>query len=103
MFASKVAKPQTKAAKSPTSKLAPRRSTLVEHRLGHDPVEQMLFLQRTIGNRAALRLLAQQASRAAGSAPGSDHEQEVAPENMMARKAPHGASWNFQQDPTSST
>jgi Domain of unknown function (DUF4157) len=37
MFAPKVAKSQTKAAQSPTSKLSPQRSTLGGHRLGHDP------------------------------------------------------------------
>src|SRR3954452_17338654 len=35
MFASKAAKPQTKAAENPKSKLAPRRSTLAGHRLGN--------------------------------------------------------------------
>ena len=72
MFAPKVAKPQTKAAEVPTSRLA------TGHR-GYDPVEQALFLQRSIGNQATLRLLAQRASRA---------EQEVAPENTTAREAP---------------
>jgi hypothetical protein len=41
MFAPKVAKAQTKAAESPTSKLVPQRSTLEGHRLGNDPVERL--------------------------------------------------------------
>ena len=69
MFAPKVAKPQTKSAESPTSKLAPRRSTLVGHH-GHDRVEQM-------------------------GARGTGHEQEVAPGNVM----PRGASWDFSKIP----
>jgi len=90
VFAPKVAKPQTKAADVPTSRLAPRRSTLVGHRLGYDPVDQALFLQHSIGNQATLRLLAQRSSRA---------EQEVALENTTAREVTHGPSWNFSKIP----
>jgi len=57
MFAPKVARPKTKAAESSTSRLVPHRATLVGHRLGHDPVERALFLQRAIGNQATVRLL----------------------------------------------
>lgn len=60
MFAPKVAKPQTKTAKSAISRLVPQRSTLVGHQLRHAPVEDMLFLQRTLGNQATSRLLARQ-------------------------------------------
>src|SRR5258705_6981511 len=81
MFATKVAKPQTKAAEVPTSKLAPRRDC--------DPVEQALFLQRSIGNQATLRLLTQRALRT---------EQEIAPENITTREAPRGASWDFSKN-----
>jgi hypothetical protein len=95
MFAPKVARPQTKAAESPTSKLAPQRLTVGGHRLGHDPVEQALFLQRTIGNQATLRLLAQRAAGPTTKKPGGDHEQGIAPENMVAQEAPRGVSWDF--------
>jgi hypothetical protein len=37
MFASKVAKPQAKAAEGSTSRLRPHRPTLLRHRLSHDP------------------------------------------------------------------
>jgi hypothetical protein len=77
VFAPKVAKPQTKAAEGPISRIAPQRSTLGGHRLGHGPVER---------TRATLRLLARQASRT---------EQEVAPENATDRKASRGLSWDF--------
>jgi Domain of unknown function (DUF4157)/Bacterial toxin 34 len=46
VFAPKVAKPQTRAPEGSTSKLAPWRSAL--DRLGHDPVKQALFLQRSV-------------------------------------------------------
>ena len=52
MFAPKIAKPQTKAAKSPISKLTTQHSMFVGHRLGHNPADQTLSLQRIIGNPA---------------------------------------------------
>jgi uncharacterized protein DUF4157 len=88
VFAPKAAKPQTKADEGPTGRTAPRRSTLGEHRLGHGPVEQVQFLQRSIGNQATLRFLARQSSWP---------EQEVAPENMKGRKAPRDLSWDFSR------
>ena len=59
MLAPRVAKLEN-AAESSTGKPALQRPTLVGRRLGHDPIEQALFLQRSIGNQATLRLLAQQ-------------------------------------------
>ena len=88
MFAPKVPKAQTKATEKSSSKM-PQRSTVLGHRLGHDPVEQALFLQRTIGNQATLRLLAQQTSRQQGSAT----------ENTMTGETPRGASWDFSKIP----
>ena len=99
MFAPKVAKPQTKAAESSTSKLAPRLSARAGHRLGHDPGEQELFLQRAIGNQATLRLLALRDSSLTGSEPRRQDEQEVDPENMAAREAPRGVGWDFSKIP----
>jgi hypothetical protein len=49
MFAPKVVKPQTKAAENPRHTLALQRST--RHWLGHEPVEEALFLQRAIGGQ----------------------------------------------------
>jgi hypothetical protein len=100
MFAPKVAKAQTKAAENPRSTLAPQRSTLAGHRLGHDPVEHALFLQRTIGNQATLRLLARQTSTPTVSNPPSYCEQEGgATENTTARETSRGASWDFSKIP----
>jgi hypothetical protein len=67
MFAPKIAKAQTRAAEDASRTLV--RPTLAGHRFGHDPVELALLLQRTIGNRATLRLLARQTSRPAVSNP----------------------------------
>lgn len=58
MFTPNVAQSQMKASESPTSRLTPQRLTPVGHRPGHDSVEQVLFLQRTIGNQATLGLMA---------------------------------------------
>src|SRR5262245_12321541 len=65
MFAPKVAKTPTKAANNPKSSLAPRQLTVARSRLGRDPAERILFLQRTIGNQATLRLLGHGAARGA--------------------------------------
>jgi hypothetical protein len=94
MFVPKVAKAHTKAVESPTRKSTPRRSTLVGHRFGHDPAEQALFLQRSIGNQAALRLLARRDSTLTGNW-RSDQEQDIIKENTTTQKVPRGVSWDF--------
>lgn len=81
MFAPKVSKPRTKAAENPTSKLVAQRSAFIGHRLGHDPVEQALLFQRTIGNQATMRLIAPQVSRSVRNGPDGDPKLEVATEN----------------------
>lgn len=101
MFAPKVAKPQTKAAESSTSKLAPHCSALAGHRLSHDLVEDVLSLQHTIRDQATLRPLQQQASKPAVSVPGTHYEQEVTMETMKFHEAPSSASWNFSKIPLS--
>ncbi len=95
MFAPKIAKPQMKATESSTSKLAPSQSALVGHRLGHDPVEQALFLRRKIGNQATLRLLARRGLSLTGSEPRSLDEQEADP----ASGTTPGISWDFSMIP----
>jgi hypothetical protein len=71
MFAPKVAKPQTKATIDPTHSLAHRRSTLMAQL--HGPIEQALTLQRTIGNQATLRLLAQRPRSVTANETGDVH------------------------------
>jgi hypothetical protein len=99
MFTPKVAKTQKKAAESPTGKLAPQRSTFAARSFGGGAVEQAQMLQRSIGNQAMLRLMAQLASRSVRNEPGGDHEQEVAPENMAALEASRGVAWDFSKIP----
>ena len=88
MFAPKVPKAQTKALENSSRKM-PQQSTLLGHRLGHNPVEQELFLQHTIWNQATLRLPAQQTSRQQGGAT----------ENTMTGEPSRGASWDFSKIP----
>jgi len=91
MFAPKISKPQTRSVS-----LAPPRSILTAQR--HSPVEQALLLQRTIGNQATLRLLAQRARNLTGNVPHNHDEREAA-ENSIARAAPPGPSWDFSKIP----
>jgi hypothetical protein len=100
MFAPRIAKPQTKAAvSSSTSRLPPQHSTPTGHRIGHVPVEQALFLQRTIGNQATLRLLAHRTRSLTESEPHSRDEQEANPASEAARRASSVASWDFSKIP----
>src|SRR4051794_5818068 len=98
MFASKVAKPQTKAAASSKNSLALMRSGPVAHRTGYTAVE-LQVLQRTIGNQATLRLLAQRAAGLTAKEPDGDHKQGVTPESITDRDAPRGVSWDFSKVP----
>ena len=99
MFAPKLAKPQTKAAEASTSRLAPHRSSLVGALRGHDPVEQALFLQRTIENQATLRLLARRDSAPLGDGRDSGEEQQSVGEITPIETVPRGASWDFSKIP----
>jgi len=99
MLAPKIAKPQTKAAESPTGKLAPQRSTLARRPFGSVAVEQSHKLQRSIGNQATIPLLSQRDLSPTGMEPGNEHEQEAARQNMTAGKTPRGVSWDFSKIP----
>lgn len=81
MFAPKAAKPQMKAAEEST--------------LGHNPVKDVLFLQPTIGNQAALRLLARRDPSVTGREPWRQNEQEADP----ATRTTPGLSWDFSKVP----
>src|SRR5712692_5576242 len=99
MFAPRVAKSQTKAAASPTNKLSPQRPALAARRFGDDAVDRAHVLQRSIGNRATLRLLAPRATSLAGNEPHDRNEQEVGPTSLTARGATPGVSWDFSKIP----
>src|SRR3954453_8899322 len=99
MFAPKIAKPQTKAAASPTNKLALQRPTPMARPFGGGAADQARMLQATIGNQATLRYLTQRLSNLPAKEPAERHEQEAVPENMTAREAPRGPSWDFSKIP----
>jgi Domain of unknown function (DUF4157) len=92
VFAPKIAKPQTKATKDPTSRLALEQSMLAGHGYRRGPIEQALLLQRTIGNQATLPLLAQRASRP---------DREIGLESMAISSERRGLSWDFSKIPVS--
>jgi hypothetical protein len=98
MFASKVAKPQTKAAADSTNRLTPQRSVFATRPFG-GAVEQVHFRQRTIGNQATLRLLSQRGFSPTRVENSGDHEQGVAREDMVAQEEPRGVSWDFSKIP----
>src|SRR5262245_48052276 len=98
MVAPKVARTPTKAADEPASSRAPRQSTVIGWRPGHNPVEQGLFLQRTIGNQAALGLLAQRTSRPAARDQHGEQEGGVT-ETTLTRETSRRAAWDFSEIP----
>ena len=55
--------------------------------------------QRSIGNQATLRLLAQRASSLTGNELHGDHYQDSAPENKTARETLRGPLWDFSKIP----
>lgn len=94
MFAPKVAKPQTKAAKNPVRKPAPLPSMLVGRLFG-DAVEHAPMVQRTIGNQATLRDLTQRLSKSPAEAPDEYSPAEAA----SAAPDACGVSWDFSRIP----
>ena len=99
MFAPKIAKPQQKAAVHSTSNLLPYPRLLLDQRLCHDPVRRALFLQRTIGNQATLKLLAQRGQSLPRNARKSEVEQEVVGEDISVEPAPCGILGDFSNIP----
>jgi len=97
MFAPPVAKAQTKAAESSARKLAPQHSTLAARPFGDRVLEQAHMLQRSIGNQATLRLLADRAWSPAGDQLDELLAQE--PERMRGRAATPGLSQSFSKFP----
>ena len=91
MFASRIAITQTKAAERPTGDMAARRSTGVAPSFATGAVEQMLTLQRSIGNQATLSFLTRLAPRSAAREPSGDQGQAVARENIAEAPRPAAA------------
>ena len=72
-------RPLAKTKARTTSTIVPTGASKAGHpfpaRPGGSLVEQAFLLQRTIGNQATLRLLAQRSTRRSGTEPGDQHEQ----------------------------
>ena len=99
MFALRLAKAQTKAGASSTIQLAPQRSTFAARPFGGSAVAQAHVLQRSIGNQATLRLLAQRGSSLTGNELHGHYEQETGPASLTASEAAPSASWDFSKIP----
>jgi outer membrane protein OmpA-like peptidoglycan-associated protein len=82
MFAPRLATAQSKTAESSAKSNARQRPEPIRRNLGLNAAERVQMLQRTIGNQAVLRLLAQEAANRAADRP--------------ADKGPgSGSSWSF--------
>jgi hypothetical protein len=88
MFAPPIAKPKSKTAE-------PQRATVVTQKPSHSAVEQAHLLQRSIGNQAVLRLLAQRASLTRNE-PGAQEREADAARAAAQEAAP---SWDFSKVP----
>ena len=91
MSASRIAITQTKTAERPTGDMAARRSTGVAPSFATGAVEQMLTLQRSIGNQATLSFLTRLAPRSAAREPSGDQGQAIAAENIAEAPGPAAA------------
>ena len=97
MFAPPVVKAQTKAPAIAIRRQAPTPSMLLARPFGGGAADQLGMHERSIGNRATLRPLAQRAKDFAGNEPDGDNEQYADPANSTARGAMSGVSWNFSR------
>lgn len=93
VFAPKTAKPQAKVTEGSTSRATPNRSTLVGQ--SRDATEQALFLQRTIGDPAALHCLTKRLSEPPANAPG-EHSR---PEGASITSGEPTTAWDFRTIP----
>jgi hypothetical protein len=97
MFAAKVAKPQTKATASSTNTLTRQSSTPVARRPSLSTVSETLTLQRTFGNEATLRLLAQPTPSLIGNEAHDANGREADGKNLATPKATRGIGWDFSK------
>lgn len=99
MFAPLFAKAKTKAAASSTSKQAPTQSTHLAQPFAWGTLDQANMLQRSIGNQAMLRSLAQRAEGPTGHEPNGHNEPEAEPGSLTSRRTGPGVSWDFGKIP----
>src|SRR4051794_3297854 len=99
MFAPKMATAQTSAPDGPTRKLAPQPSTIVARPSGGAAVEHAQMRRGVIEYQATLDYLTQRLSDLTAKGPAKRDEREAASENMTAREASRGPSWDFGRIP----
>lgn len=100
LFAPTIAKQQAKAADVSTSRVVPRRPSLLEQQPRNDTFELAQLFQCAIGNQAMQRLLARQARGEPESPPIRDLERSVTLETTTAQ-SPRGRSSDFSKVPLS--
>src|SRR3954454_23445730 len=103
MFAPPI-KAKAKTASHADSTRAPKPPQYMPWRPRLDSAEQMLTLQRAIGNQAVLRLLSQRAKSLTESTSPDHHEQEAQPVKDPIMRTPDQAaapslSWDFSRIP----
>jgi HEAT repeat protein len=99
MFAPPVKAPKAKTASQapPAHASKPPQRRPVQPGLGS--AEQILALQRTIGNQAVLRLLASERQNLPGGTPADGHTQAADPERTASPEGARRASWDFSKIP----
>lgn len=90
MFASRIAKAQSKTGEAATSKSSVQRSALPGLRAGRTPDTQARIFHGAIGNQATLRNSREQGSEENGRS--GDQEREAPTEAMRFGRAPRGSS-----------
>jgi hypothetical protein len=99
MFAPPIKAPKAKAASQspPTRASKPPQQRPV--RPGSGSAEQILALQRTIGNQAVLRLLAKERQNLPGGTPADSQPQAADPKREASPEGARSASWDFSKIP----
>src|SRR4051812_15203815 len=91
MFAPKIAKAKAKATSATAPTHAPKTGHHIPGQRAGSVAEWASLLQRTIGNQATTRLLAQRSSRPSGTEPGVQHTQGADLARIAGAKAAPGA------------
>ncbi len=98
MFAPLVAKAYTKEGVSSIPKLVPQRSMRVDRPFGCT-VGKVRMLQRSIGNQATLRLLAQRATTLTGNELHGQNGHQTDQASLNSRAAAPGVAWDYSKIP----
>jgi Domain of unknown function (DUF4157)/Bacterial EndoU nuclease len=99
MFAPPIKAPKAKAASQSPPARASKPPQQRPVRPGLGSAEQILALQRTIGNQAVLRLLAKERQNLPGGTPADGQPQAADPKREASPEGPRSASWDFSKIP----